>query len=349
MRRKPTGRANFPMRFLPLTLLAISAAAPALACDLCGCYTPRLEVVREKSYAFFAGAGEQFTHFGTVRVDGSKVENPTGQYLDSSNTQLVVGARFFENRFGVQLNVPLIYRSYKRPEGFDIERGQVSGLGDMALLANWVVFKKETYRQESALSKDGKTSALAQGAVPEFSASVNLLAGIKFPTGDASRLAEEFSESEVEGAPESGIHGHDLALGTGSYDGIFGVQIFTRHRAFFFEADAQFTLRGDGRYSYRFAHDLAWRGGPGVDILRRGADVLALQGVVSGETKGKDRFQGEPAEDTGLTSLYIGPRVLATWGRLNAEVEIDLPVMMHTTALQTTADYRIRAGFTIRF
>ena len=337
------------MKSLKLALFPILAAAPAFACDLCGCYTPRLEVVREKSYAFFAGAGEQFTHFGTVRVDGSKVGNPTGQYLDSSNTQLVVGATFFENRFGVQLNVPLIYRSYKRPEGFDIERGHVSGLGDVALLANWVVFKKETSAQERSLSKDGKTSALAQSAVPDFSASVNLLAGIKFPTGDASRLAEEFSESETEGAPESGIHGHDLALGTGSYDGIFGVQIFLRHRAVFFQADAQFTLRGDGRYSYHFANDLSWSSGPGVDILRRGADVLALQCVVSGESKDTDRFQGRVAEDTGVTSLYIGPRVLATWGRVNAEVAVDLPVLMHTTALQTTADYRIRAGFTVHF
>ena len=340
------------MKSLKLTLLSIlsfSAAAPAFACDLCGCYTPRLEVVREKSYAFFAGAGEQFTHFGTVRVDGSKVGNPTGQYLDSSNTQLVVGATFFENRFGVQLNVPLLYRSYQRPEGFDIERGQVSGLGDVALLANWVVFKKETYAQERAFSKDGKTATPAPSAVPEFSASVNLLAGIKFPTGDASRLAEEFSENEVEGAPPSGLHGHDLALGTGSYDGIFGVQVFTRYRAVFFQADTQFTLRGDGRYSYHFANDLSWSGGPGVDLLRRGADVLALQCVVSGESKDTDRFQGRVAGDTGVTSLYIGPRVLATWGRVNAEVAIDLPVMMHTTALQTTADYRIRAGFTIPF
>ncbi len=68
-----------PLKLILLSIASISAAAPAFACDLCGCYTPRLEVVSEKSYAFFAGAGEQFTHFGTVRVDGSKVGNPTGQ------------------------------------------------------------------------------------------------------------------------------------------------------------------------------------------------------------------------------------------------------------------------------
>ena len=90
-----------------------------------------------------------------------------------------------------------------------------------------------------------------------------------------------------------------------------------------------------------------WSGGPGVDVFRRGADGLALQCVVSGESKDTDRFQGRVAEDTGVTSLYIGPRVLATWGRVHAEVAVDLPLLMHTTALQTTADYRIRAGFTV--
>ncbi|MCE9609327.1 MAG: hypothetical protein K8R23_03770 [Chthoniobacter sp.] len=332
-----------------LSLISLTAVAPVFACDLCGCYTPRLEVVHTNSPSFFAGVGEQFTHFGTVRVDGRDVGNPTGQYLDSSITQFVLGARFLENRIGLQLNIPLIYRSYERPNGFATERGHESGLGDVSLLANWIVFKTATPVPARGLSKDGKGCAFGPPEPPEFSASVNVLAGIKFPTGDASRLREEFSENEVEGAPESGIHGHDLALGTGSYDGVFGLQVAVRYRAVFFQADAQYALRGAGRYSYRYAHDFSWTGGPGVELKRRGEDVLALQCVLSGETKGLDQFRGARAEDTGLTSLYVGPRVLASWGRVSGEVAVDLPVLMNTTALQTTPDYRIRAGFTIRF
>src|SRR4029453_17694085 len=82
--------------------------------------------------------------------------------------------------------------------------------------------------------------------------------GVKFPTGDSSRLKEEFNEVEVEGAPESGIHGHDLTLGTGSYDGIFGGQLSLRYNKFFAEANGQFTLRGDGAHSYHFANDVIW-------------------------------------------------------------------------------------------
>jgi hypothetical protein len=60
----------------------------------------------------------------------------------------------------------------------------------------------------------------------------------------------------VPGAPESGIHGHDLTLGTGSYDGILGGQTSLRYKNLFFEAETQSTLRGDGAHQYHFANDL---------------------------------------------------------------------------------------------
>jgi hypothetical protein len=334
-----------------LSLLSISTASPILACDLCGCYTPRLEVTPEKSYGFYAGASEQFTHFGTDRMNGREVGNPTGQYLDSSNTQVVLGATFLDNRFGLQVNVPLIYRSFQRPEGFDIEHGHESGLGDVSLLANFVVFRKEAlfHETDGGLAKDGKTALPPGRGEPDFTASLNLIAGLKFPTGDASRIKEEFNEVEIEGAPESGIHGHDLALGTGSYDGIFGAQLALRYKAIFFQADFQYTWRGQGHYSYRYANDFSWDGGPGVYLIRNSRGSLALQAVVSGETKGKDTFLGESAEDTGITSLYVGPRIVASFGRVQGEVGVDLPTIMNTTAFQTTPDYRIRAGLTIHF
>ena len=51
---------------------------------------------------------------------------------------------------------------------------------------------------------------------------------------------------EVPGAPESGIHGHDLTLGSGSYDGIIGGQFSLRYKSFFFLTDTQFVVRGAG-------------------------------------------------------------------------------------------------------
>ena len=60
-------------------------------------------------------------------------------------------------------------------------------------------------------------------------------------------------------------------------------------------------------------------------------------------------FQGVADPDSSVTALYVGPRILASFGRVNGEVSVDLPVIMNATSFQTTADYRIRAGFTVQF
>ena len=145
--------------FTPIVLSTLAlTAARTLACDLCGCYIPSLEAKRETPFSLYSGVAEQFTHFGTDRFNGHKLAEQSGQYLDSSNTQFIIGSSLFDNRFALQVNIPLIYRSYKRPDGFAIDRGHESGLGDVSLLANFRVFKKEAlFRNAPAsLSKDGK-------------------------------------------------------------------------------------------------------------------------------------------------------------------------------------------------
>lgn len=348
---------------------AWAAQSSVTACDLCGCYTPQLEALPQTKADSALGQGldpfpaqpspaswhsgiysavaEQFTHFGTIQVDGEHAGNPAGQREESSITQLVAGYSF-NQRFALQVNVPFLYRSYRRPEGFDIERGHEAGLGDVSLLGKLVLFHVEALRPGERVSGDAKMTARAAGE-PDFTASALLIAGVKFPTGDSSRLKEEFHESEVEGAPESGIHGHDLALGTGGYDGIFGGQTSLRYKNAFFEADVQFTLRGDGLHSYHFANDLSWSGGPGWYLVRNPAAVLGLQCVVSGEHKETDRFRGKVAGDTGITSVFFGPRVVASFGRVSGEVGADLPVSIDNTALQIVPDYRIRAALSVRF
>ena len=346
---------------LLLLLLLALAGTNARACDLCGCYTPQLAAIVDPNAAldpqshgrhawpdgFYVAIGEQFTHFGTVQVDGEEVANPTGQYLDSSITQLVAGYSFTP-RFGLQINLPLIYRSFERPEGFGIDRGTESGLGDISLLAKYVLFHSERGGSAHVDFSDSKSPRMVSKE-PDFTASVVLMAGVKFPTGDSDRLSEEFNEIEIPGAPPSGIHGHDLALGTGSFDGILGAQTSLRYRNFFFQADAQFAVRGEGDFGYEPANDISWSGGPGYYFVRNRDLIVGLQFVVSGEHKDLDRFQGAAVEDTGITSVFLGPRVIASMGRVSGEIGVDIPVIIDNTALQTVPDYRVRAGFAFRF
>ena len=298
-----------------------------MACDLCSVYSAT-QARGEVGEGLYAGLAEQFSHFATVQVDGRKVSNEAGQYLDSSISQLFAGYNL-NNRFGVQFNLPVIYRSFKRPEGFEINRGTESGIGDVSLIGNFLAYRTLT---------------------ENFTFSWSVLGGIKFPTGSTDRIKEEFNELEVPGAPESGIHGHDLTLGTGSFDGIVGTGIFTRWRRLFLTANAQYAIRSKGDFDYQFANDLTWSGGPGVYLALGHKYTLALQAVVSGEYKGTDTFQGASADDTGVTAVYLGPYLNFTWsGKLSAEVGADLPVSIDNTALQTVPDYRIRAAVNWRF
>src|SRR3954469_23114653 len=158
-------RRNFVVKSSRYILFFVAAAAAlqtARACDLCGCYTPQIEAMPQSNdvSAFgqpspTAGSGasrwfdrsyfaiaQQFTYFNTLQFEGSEVANPTDQYLASSITQLVAGYSFTP-RFALQLNVPLIYRSFERPDGFAIDRGTEAGLGDVTLLGKFVVLHKE--------------------------------------------------------------------------------------------------------------------------------------------------------------------------------------------------------------
>jgi len=72
--------------------------------------------------------------------------------------------------------------------------------------------------------------------------------------------------------------------------------------------------------------------------------------VLSGEHKGTDTFQGSSADDTGITSIYVGPRLTYTQTtRLSAALGADFPIRMDNTALQLTPDYRLRVNFTWNF
>ncbi len=61
-------------------------------------------------------------------------------------------------------------------------------------------------------------------------------------------------------------------------------------------------------------------GGPGYYFVQNPAAIVGLQAVISGEYKAVDRFRGKIAADTGITSVYAGPRVVLSLGTISAEV-----------------------------
>jgi hypothetical protein len=297
-------------------IMAAAIAQPASACDLCSVYAAT-EAQGGSGIGFFGGVAQQFTHFGTLQEEGHQIPGE-GQYIDSSVSQVFAGYNF-NNNLGIQLNLPVIYRSY----GSDNMHGTESGIGDLSLVGTFTPYRKLSEKVDFSLG---------------------LLGGVKFPTGDSSKLNTPDSE-----LPE-GIGGHDLALGSGSYDGLIATGIFTRWKRLFGTANLQYAIRSEGDFQHQYANDLTWLGGPGAYLVLNHNYTLSLQAIVSGETKGKDTFAGAPDPDSAETLVYLGPQVNFTWrSSLSAVVAADLPVYRDNSGTQVMPDYRIRAAVTWRF
>jgi hypothetical protein len=163
-------------RFFALSVArVIPLAVPvAGACDTCGCFIPTEDGRPLYSQGWFAGIGEQFTYFGTDLNNGQSAPNPTGQYLASSTTQIIGGYRLTD-RFSVQLSIPLIYRQYLRPVGFNIQRGTVAGLGATYIAAGQLglTWDAATDNAVLALSSVEEEAELSHGAgVEELAQSI---------------------------------------------------------------------------------------------------------------------------------------------------------------------------------
>ena len=267
---------------------------------------------------FFGGVAEQYTCFGTFQSGGHDAPNPDGEHLDSLISQAFVGYNINE-RFGVQFNLPVIYRDYGR----DGAHGSEVGIGDVSLIGNVRLYQK-----------------LTEAATFRWTA----LGGVKFPTGETDKLDPALPDFAA------GIGGHDLTLGSGSYDGLVGTGFYARWTRLFLTGAMQYAIRTEGNFGYQFANDWIWFGGPGVYLAMGDRYTLALQAVVSGESKGEDTISGVATSDTAITSVFLGPQINFTWSaRLSAQIAADLPVSIASSGEQLVPDYRIRAGITWRF
>jgi hypothetical protein len=344
-------------------ILMWSLSTPAVACDVCAVYVST--EMSENRTGFSLGVAEQFTHFGTLQLGGEEVPNPADEHLESSITQLLFSYAPLP-RLHFQLNLPIIVREYRRVEDDGVVSGDESGIGDLALTGLFNVW-----------------SYVGDSSVVRFS----LFGGVKFPTGNSDRLSEELEEGhlssggDAEGGQEhdhgdtedhahdeqghvhlvarhvlddahaaSGIHGHDLALGSGSYDGIVGGRLFASWRRAYLSGTVQYTPTSEGDFDYAYANGLTWSGGPGVYAWLGDASTLGLMAVLSGQSKGNDELDGVKLDDTAITSLFVGPGLLFTWGTsLAVDIAGDLPVIQNNTSLQIVADFRIRGGAVWRF
>lgn len=346
---------------LSLSITALTAfvlpSGNAVACDVCALYNS-VESAQLKPHAFQIGLAEQFTSLSTIQEDGHRIKNLAHQHMQSSTTQILASLGVTDAT-SLQLSLPYINRRFKRVVDGKIDEGSEAGFGDLSIILKGTVYKQNR----------GDSSFIVQA-----------YSGIKLPTGDSSRLAEQHShqhdESEMEmQAPhlsrtfheaheemgemdEDGhamhttgaIHGHDLALGSGSLDLPVGAILFARWQRLYLAAESCYTLRSEGTHGYRAADHFTWSAGPGMYLLVDGPLNLAAKANFSGEHKGNDHQRGELQIDSAFSSTYVGPRLVAsTNGGTHAELGIDFPISRDNSGIQAVPSYRLSGAVTVRF
>jgi hypothetical protein len=294
----------------------------AVACDSCALY---LAEGTERP-GFTASIAHQYTRLGTLWNGATKTGNPIDQFVDSHITQVGVGYST-GGPWHVQLTVPYVDRTFFRPDHALTERGRDQGLGDLVLAGRYRVLTATRNNDEWA---------------------VHILGGMKLGTGNADRLkpANHVHHHFV----PSGVHEHDLALGSGSTDWLIGADASWVHASWFARAQIQHELRRPGAFGYRFGDETSWELGAGRHLLLTPGKTLSLQALFSGDRRSLDSLGDIPDDDTGMNVSYLGARVAGTLGqRFAADASFELPIRIRTTVTMVVPDFRLRAAVNWRF
>ncbi len=329
--------------FVTSACLAALCATSASACELCAIYGAD-NALGNSSSGFLLTLSEQYISAHSLQAEGepfSTVPFLSQAHLDSSYTHIVPGYNF-SSRVGVSLNAPLIYRDFHVTQltttgGTVDEKGTIFGLGDVALIGRLKLLQKIGMKQP---------------------VNVALLAGVKFPTGDTDRLDDEIASAKIDqelfgkNHPHGaigGVHQHDLSLGSGSFDGVFGVVSNFRYDRWFFNNQLQYYLRTEAR-DYEFGDLIIISGGPGGYLLLKGTSTLSLQANTFYESAARDRILDQISNQTGMTAWYLGPLLNLTVGEhFSANAGVDVPLRIYNHGLQTVPDFRVHGGINWRF
>lgn len=346
-----------------------SIAGTAVACDLCAIFND-LGTERPIAGAVRASVAEQFSYFGKVQDNGHVYDDPANQHLASSITQLV-GGYDVSARFSLQANLPYISRHYRRAESGAVDSGVEAGIGDMSLLGNVVVLDKRGKKwsvlgrffggvelptgDADRLAEESDESHHHRGVSPRHGGEDHGDEGDEVE-GDDHGANELDGEIVVDDEGHHGdddvasaIHGHDLALGSGSYDFPVGFSLVGNYETFFVHAELQYLIRTEGDHDYRYANDLLWSFSPGVYVLSGEKTTLSLAVDLSGEYKREDSVSGDDLDDTAIRSIFIGPELRVSHGAWRGSFVWEKPIDINNSGVQTVITDRIRASVSYWF
>ena len=345
-------------------------AGQAMACDLCPLCTS-LGNKKPKEGSVRIGVSEQFTYYGSIQDNDKNVENLEHEHLAVSTTNFT-GGYDLSDRVSFQATLPLVNKHYQRVASAGMESGDETGIGDVMLISKYALINRQECGNSMLFQvyggvklPTGDSDMLKAHSHAADEAMVEEDHEDMEDMHDDSAHEEEAMADEHEGHEHSlfrhagedhgdtthasAVHGHDLALGSGSVDFPIGASFYAERDQVFISADVRYFIRTEGDHNYEYADDLMWSFGPGYYFVMEEAKNLALRAAFSGEHKGKDRSNGVKDDDTGMDAVYAGPELIFTSNNLSGEIGIDFPLDVNNSGYQLVPDYRIRAGLSYRF
>lgn len=326
---------SYSLFFGAALLSSVAVTLPANACDLHSVATSFDQSLPSAS-SFRLDVIEHFTESRRLQENGRYASNDRHELLLSSQT-LLTAAYDLSNFWTVEASLPYINRSFHRLTSQGPRRGAEAGIGDLNFRVLGIPYRDDTPGQRRF---------------------IQLSAGIKLPTGDSDALAPETHEHPRHGGvihgpdedQHSAIHGHDLALGSGSVDFPIGAAFYVQHGRLSADGKLEYSIRTEGDHSYRYANDLRWMVGAGIALSATETSSVTAKINLSGLHKGKDRMAGERDNSTSLLAWFIGPELsLNLQRRFEAFLAYDVPLEMENSGLQLLPNYRIRVGALVRF
>jgi hypothetical protein len=223
----------------------------------------------------------------------------------------------------LDVNLPFTSKAYTERPNNTYDSDRETSLGDMSLLI--------TLQPYAEADRYG-------------SVDWRIRAGAKLPTGDADQL-NSYTLAETINNGGSNVYSFDHAIGSGSFDWILGSSLFLRDDRFVGIADAQYIGRTTGENDFRFGDKVTAHVTPGYVFFQRGKDIFVFLVDSSYTFVGEADSSGSKVPNTGESSFYMGPRVLATFNDVfSTYVGVSLPLYHDMTGTQLATDYQIIAS-----
>lgn len=200
-------------------------------------------------------------------------------------------------------------------------KGDVTGLGDMSLIARYALVKMSSLDSDTALA---------------------LVGGVKLPTGRTDAKTSDGAEY---------LDAH-LQPGSGSFDYIAGLSFNRVWGRFALGANAlaSITTAGEaGASEHRFGHTLNYDVTPkyrvyGGSSTPGGTHAFLALGV-NGEVRQRERLDGEAVKNSGGHTAYLSPGVMVAVGsHWIFEMQYQQPVYHNLYGIQTGENFKVSGG-----